>query len=154
MAEYTYSTPTPEDMKELSRMMRDEDRREVIGCLGVNLEAAVLYTLESATVAYICKRDGVPMAAFGVVQENPFQKVGLIFMLSTTETAKHKIYTGKWTKRGIQAFLKDWEYLYNYVDEGNESTIKWLKWLGAKVYPAAPYGIYGLPYHRFEFRSD
>ena len=152
MAEYTYTTPTKEDMLEIARMMRQEDRREVIGIWGGNhLEEAVLYCLDKSECAYICKRDGVPMAAFGVKRENPFQNVGVIWMLATTETAKHKIYTGKWTRRGIRAFLRDWDYLYNYVDEGNDRTIAWLKWLGAKIYPPVPYGVYGLPYHKFTF---
>ena len=152
MAEYTYTTPTKEDMLEIARMMRQEDRREVIGIWGGgHLEEAVLYCLDKSECAYICKRDGVPMAAFGVQRENPFQNVGVIWMLATTETAKHKIYTGKWTRRGIRAFLRDWDYLYNYVDEGNDRTIAWLKWLGAKIYPPVPYGVYGLPYHKFTF---
>lgn len=152
MAEYTYTTPTKEDMREIASMMRQEDRREVIGIWGgEHLEEAVLYCLDKSECAYICKRDGVPMAAFGVQRENPFQNVGVIWMLATTETAKHKIYTGKWTRRGIRAFLRDWDYLYNYVDEGNDRTIAWLKWLGAKIYPPVPYGVYGLPYHKFTF---
>lgn len=154
MAEYTYTTPTKEDMAELSRMMRPEDRQELVGAVGPNIEGETQYCLEASECAYICKRDGVPMAAFGVVRKSPFQNIGVIWMLATTETAKHKIYTGKWTRRGIRAFLRDWDYLYNFVDEGNDATIRWLKWLGAKIYPARPYGIYGLPYHKFTFGED
>lgn len=153
MAEYTYSTPTEADMREIARMMRPEDRREIAGIVGDNIEADALFCREASECAYVCKRDGVPMAAFGVVRKSPFENVGVIWMLATTETARHKIYTGKWTRRGIRAFLHDWDLLYNYVDAGNTETIKWLKWLGAKVYPAEPWGLYGLPYHRFEFRK-
>lgn len=151
MAKFTYTTPTAEDMREIARMMRPEDRREIVGLIGPNIETEANYCVESSECAYVCKCDGVPLAAFGVVRQNPFENVGVIWMLATKETAKHKVYTGKWTRRGIRAFLNDWDFLYNYVDEGNDRTIAWLKWLGAKVYPAAPYGIYGLPYHKFTF---
>ena len=151
MADYVYSTPTAEDMREIARMMRAEDRRELVGMVGDNIEGETLFCLEASECAYICKLDGVPLAAFGVVRESPFENIGVIWMLATTETAKHKIYTGKKTREGIKAFLKDWDYLYNYVDAGNDGTIKWLKWIGAKVYPAAPYGLYGNLYHKFTF---
>ena len=151
MADFTYSKPTREDMIEIARMMRRQDRRELVGIVGPNIEAETLLCLEASEQAYICKCDGVPLAAFGVVRTSPFEHVGIIWMLATEEKAKHKIYTGKWTRKGIRAFLQDWDYLYNYIDEGNDDTIKWLKWIGAKVFPAAPYGIYGLPYHKFTF---
>lgn len=138
-------------MKEIARMMRAEDRRELVGMVGANIEDEALFCLEASECAYICKLDGVPLAAFGVVRKSPFENIGVIWMLATTETAKHKIYTGKKTREGIKAFLQDWDYLYNFVDKGNDSTIKWLKWIGAKVYPAEPYGIYGNLYHKFTF---
>lgn len=147
MADFTFSTPTEDDMREIARKMRREDRREIVGLLGDNIEAACLHSLRMSNAAYICKCDGVPLAAFGVAD-------GVIWMLATEETAKHKVYVGRKTRAGIRAFLADWGYLYNYIDAENTETIKWLRWLGAKIYPAAPYGIYGLPYHKFTFGEE
>lgn len=152
MAEYVYEIPTLEDMHEIADNLREEDRREVTGVWGRgHIREAVEYCYTSSTCSYICKRDGVPLAAFGVKRVSPFQNIGIIWMLATKETAKHKIYVGKWTKKGIQAFLKDWDVLYNFVDQGNNETIKWLKWMGAKILPVRPYGVYGYPYHKFVF---
>ena len=148
---YVYTTPTPEDMKELASLMREEDRKEIVGAVGNNIEAECLHCLEASEVAYICKCEGVPLAAFGVIRKNPWQNIGVIWMLSTKHTKEHKIYAGKWTLKGIRAFMKDWDYLYNFVDKGNDETIKWLKWMGAKVYPPRPYGLYGNLYHKFTF---
>lgn len=148
MADFTFSKPTEDDMREIARRMRQEDRRELVGIIGDNIEAECLHCLAASDVAYICKADGVPLAAFGVVG---LIWGGIIWMLATEETAKHKIYVGKKTREGIRAFLSDYGYLYNYIDAGNKDTIRWLRWLGAKIYPAAPYGIYGLPYHKFTF---
>lgn len=151
MADFTYSTPTPDDMRELARNLRVEDRRELIGMVGPNVERETLFCLEASEKAYICKVDGKPLAAFGVVRTSPIDNTGIIWMLATEETAKHKVYVGKKTLEGIRAFLHDWDYLYNYIDKGNYKTIGWLRWLGAKIYPAAPYGIYGNLYHKFTF---
>lgn len=154
MADFTFSTPTVEDMREIARTMRPEDRREVVGVVGDNIEREAVFCLQSSDCAYICKHDGKPLSAFGVVRTNPFAKIGIIWMLSTVETAQHKVFVGKKTREGIRAFLSDWDYLYNYIDAGNDKTIRWLRWLGARIYPAAPYGIYGLPYHKFTFGED
>ena len=151
MAKFVYDTPTEEDVAFLAVHMRDEDRRELVGAVGPNIKGEVARCVRNSAKCWVCRYDGVVLAAFGVIETNPFRKHGIIWMLSTRYTAQHKVYAGKWTRKGIAALLRDWEYLYNYVDDGNEETIVWLKWLGAKVYPAKPYGIYGLPYHFFEF---
>ena len=149
MADFTYTRPTEEDMRELARHLRPEDRRELAGLVGDNIEAACLNSLRASSAAWICKCDGFPLSAFGVAG-SPIGG-GVIWMLSTTETSKHKIYVGKKTREGIRAFLHDWGYLYNYIDAGNTETIKWLKWMGAKIYPAKPMGLWRLPYHKFTF---
>ena len=147
----TYRKAVKEDAKAIAANMRKEDRRELVGIIGDNIEKEVEYSIEASEQAYVCECAEGILAAFGVVRTNPFKQEGMIWMLATNLTAKHKVYTGKWTRKGVEAFLKDWDYLYNYVDKGNDETIKWLKWIGAKVYPPEPYGIYGLPYHKFTF---
>ena len=151
MANFTYHKATKADAHKIAKRMRKEDRIELIGMIGDNIEQEVEHCIETSEQAYVCECDGVPLASFGVVRTTPFENKGLIWMLSTEETAKHKVYVGKWTKKGVQAFLKDWVYLYNYVNKGNDETIKWLEWIGAKVYPAEPYGLYGRLYHKFTF---
>lgn len=154
MAEFTYRTPTDDDLSYLAAHLRPEDRRELIGMTGPNVEAEVMRCWRNSKAAYACYCDGVIISAFGVIETNPILRHGIIWMLATAETAKHKIYTGKKTREGIRAFLHDWEYLYNYVDKGNDATIAWLRWLGAVVHEPQSMGLYGLPYHLFEFFKE
>ena len=126
-------------------------RQQLVGMTGPNVVAEVMRCWRNSTAAYACYCDDTIISAFGVIETNPFLRHGIIWMLATTETAKHKIYTGKKTREGIRAFLCDWAYLYNYVDKGNDATIAWLRWLGAVVHEAQPMGLYGFPYHLFEF---
>ena len=153
MATMTYRKAVKADARELAINLRKADRKELIGIVGDALLQEIEYCIEASEQAFVCECDGKLMAAFGVYRTSPFENIGVIWMLATTETVKHKVYVGKWTKKGLQAFLKDWDLLYNYIDQGNSETIKWLKWLGAKVYPAQPYGLYGLPYHKFVFEG-
>ena len=151
MAKFVYDKPTKADIAFLAKHMRAEDRRELVGAVGPNIKGEVERCVRNSAKCWVCRYDGVVLAAFGVIETNPLQKHGIIWMLSTRYTAQHKVYAGKWTRKGIAALLSDFEYLYNYIDAGNEATIAWLNWLGAEIYPAEPYGIYGLPYHLFEF---
>jgi len=55
----------------------------------------------------------------------------------------------KWVRRQSEKF----SLLYNYVDARNVKSIKWLRWLGFQLDEPAPYGVRGLPFHRFELRG-
>lgn len=154
MAKFVYDKPTAADIAFLAAHMRIEDRRELIGAVGPDVQREVERCVRNSAKCWVCRYDGVVLAAFGVIETNPLQKHGILWMLSTRYTVNHKVYAGKWTKKGLAAFLSDFEYLYNYIDAGNKATIAWLKWLGAEIHPAEPYGIYGLPYHLFTFRRN
>ena len=151
MADYTYDTPRETDIIYLSENLRPEDRRELFGMTGPDFESEIRHCVDSSECCWVCRRDGKVMAMFGVICTNPMERHGIVWMLASTETAKHKIYTGKWTKKGINALMQDWNFLYNYVDEGNTDTIEWLKWMGAEVHDPAPCGVYGVNYHLFTF---
>lgn len=154
MAEYIYRTPTEADIKYLTENLRREDRRELTGLTGYDVEAEIRHCIRMSEYCWACALGDKTLAAFGVICVNPIERHGIVWMLASEEAAKHKIYTGKWTRKGIDAFRKDWAYLYNWVDEGNEETIKWLKWIGADVHPARPRGIYNKRYHLFTFMGE
>ena len=153
-SDFSYRTPVQEELIYLADHLRPEDVRELVCMTGPDIRAEVLRCGSNSDKCYACYYKGVIIAAFGVIPYNPIARWGIIWMLATPEAGKHKLYTGKWTRRGVRAFLEDWEYLFNYVDAGNDETIKWLKWLGAKVHEPKPYGLYGNMYHLFEFRRD
>jgi len=149
---YYFQQPTMEDIKYLADHLRPEDRREIAGMTGADFLTEIRHCVASSACCWSCLCDGQLLAIFGVICTNPFRKHGIIWMLSTEHTVDHKMYAGRMTRKGLNAILQDWEYLYNYVDEGNNRTIAWLKWMGAKVYPPRPRGLYGYPYHLFTFK--
>lgn len=153
MAEYTYRRPTDEDCIQLAENLREEDRREIGGMTGYNFLQEIRLCVSSSAQCWCCLYGDQVLAAFGVIPTNPMERQGIVWMLASKYTKEHKLYTGRWTRRGIQALLKDWDFLYNFVDKGNYSTIKWLRWMGAEIHPARPRGIYGLPYHLFTFKA-
>ena len=146
-----FAAPTDEDAIELARTLRLEDRREMAGLGGADVLAHIRYCVEQSEQCWTCHKNGRVLAMFGIVRTNPFVNHGKVWMLASDESARNKVFVGRWTKKIMNAFLEDWDYLYNYIDSGNDDTIAWLKWLGADVKPAQPMGPYGAMYHHFSF---
>ena len=147
--------PTQEQLLYIADHLKKDDYREIVGLSGRTcVRDNLLLCARCSQWARVALFDGVPVAAFGVYPTNPFAKVGCIWMLTTEVTQRHKYYTGKKSRAGIQALLQDWDMLWNYVDAGNVQTIQWLKWMGATVGEPEPLPPYGCLYRYFEFRKD
>lgn len=154
MADITYREPRPEDLAYIADNLKREDWREVVGLVGPGgVRQELEDSVRRSCWSRVCCIDGEPVVAFGLVPTNPFRKEACIWMLTTAKTMEHKVFIGRTTKNAIRGFLKEWDLLYNFVDEGNDLSLRWLRWLGATVYPAAPVGVYGCRYHYFEWRK-
>ena len=150
-----FTEPTQEQLLYIADHLKKDDYREIVGLSGRTcVRDNLLLCARCSQWARVALFDGVPVAAFGVYPTNPFAKVGCIWMLTTEVTQRHKYYTGKKSRAGIQALLQDWDILWNYVDAGNVQTIQWLKWMGATVGEPEPLPPYGCLYRYFEFRKD
>jgi hypothetical protein len=150
-----FTEPTQEQLLYIADHLKKDDYREIVGLSGRTcVRDNLLLCARCSQWARVALFDGVPVAAFGVYPTNPFAKVGCIWMLTTEVTQRHKYYTGKKSRAGIQALLQDWDMLWNYVDAGNVQTIQWLKWMGATVGEPEPLPPYGCLYRYFEFRKD
>ena len=148
-----FTEPTQEQLLYIADHLKKDDYREIVGLSGRTcVRDNLLLCARCSQWARVALFDGVPVAAFGVYPTNPFAKVGCIWMLTTEVTQRHKYYTGKKSRAGIQALLQDWDMLWNYVDAGNVQTIQWLKWMGATVGEPEPLPPYGCLYRYFEFR--
>ena len=149
-----YVTPTMSDLIYLSRHIKEADRKEVFGLGCTDMTEELLSSINHSKFVKVCRINDIPVAVFGIRRTDIFRPIGIAWLLTTNETLKHRVFVGRKSKEAIKAFMKDWELLYNFVDEGNDITIKWLKWLDAKIYPAKPMGLWGIKYHYFEFRRD
>ena len=148
-----YVIPTEEQLLYIADHLKQDDYREIVGLSGrTGIRDNLLLCARYSQWARVALFDDVPVAAFGVYSTNPFAKVGCIWMLTTEMTQRHKVYTGKKSRAGIDALLQDWDMLWNYVDAGNVQTIWWLEWMGAKIGEPEPLPPYGCLYRYFEFR--
>ena len=69
----------------------------------------------------------------------------------TSETLKHRLVVGRYTKRFLKAIVASYGPMSNKVDAGNEEILRWLGWLGAEISEPVQCGIYNLPHREFYF---
>lgn len=131
--------------------LKATDYIEVVGLTGRDTRRAVASCVRCSEWSRVCLIDNEPAVIFGVEVTDPINNVGCIWMLTTELTQKHKLFIGRETKKYIRKFMEHYTMLFNYVDNGNDFTLRWLRFLGAKIYDPEPAGIYGFLYRRFEF---
>lgn len=64
--------------------------------------------------------------------------------------SRHLVTLGR---RGVAQMLSVHPRLVNHVDARNTISIRWLERLGFTIEAAAPFGVKGLPFHRFTMEA-
>ena len=114
------------------------------------LSASLSISIECLTVV----KGGVPVAMFGIAPTEIMGKTASIWLLGTNELTDIQFRFLRHSRRFIRLFLESYPTLYNWVDARNTVSIEWLKWCGAEVMDAAPYGPDKLPFHLFVIKRE
>lgn len=94
--------------------------------------------------------DGEPVCMWGVVTESMIGRIGVPWMLGTSKLDKLARVFLRHCREPLLEMMQGYGKLINYVDARNLRTIKWLRFMGFHVEPETqPYGVSGLPFHRF-----
>lgn len=141
------------DIQALKNNLKPDDIREIWSSHNHTPEEALRASIErsvfSATV-----ENGKPIAVFGIYAENLTDYKANIWLLSTEDLGKIGRRFLRNSKYFINMMLEYYPYLENYVDARNIESIQWLKFCGAEISEAKPYGVEGLPFHHFCFRRE
>lgn len=151
---YDVVPATEELAVEVALNMRQSDRDEVWASHRLAPVDAVLYAIMGSRDPNVGTVDGEPVIIFGDTPDSPIGRSTSPWMLATDEIVKHGSVFVPASRAFIHELLDDvgFTYLHNYVDARNTVSIRWLKRLGFTVYPAAPFGPDGLPFHFFDMR--
>jgi hypothetical protein len=132
--------------------MAKADRRECEAA-GLGPFRALRGSLERAVVAWTGMVDDEPVCMFGVSPVDILGGVGSPWLLGTDKVRKYAVTFLRLNKGYIARMLEIFTRLENYVDDRNEVSIRWLKWLGFTFDPEpVPYGVWGMPF--FKFRME
>ena len=152
MKKYTFGYPSAADIEYVAAHLRQDNRQELTALCGGGHELDVLRSsVKYSDVVGCFYIDGVPAAIYGVRSPGVICTVKCVWLLMTSETLKHRLVVGRYTKRYLRAIVAAYGPMSNKVDAGNEEILRWLEWLGARISETVRCGIYNLPHRGFYF---
>ena len=132
------------DALELAPKMRIGDRQEIMATDGSTpLESLVLpFTQKNAKIYSIVgtQSEGV-IGMFGSSPTDD-KDYGVVWLLSSEHLFKHIKQFIKECPKWVNDMSKDYEHVYNFVDERNWKSLKWLQFLGFE--PKRKIGDFGI----------
>lgn len=142
---------TLEDVERLHEKLRDSDVQEVKASHGYTPKQALELSIDKSIFSCTIEKSGCVVGCFGVYSDNILGDSGSIWFLSSDELDKMKIRFVMNSYYFVDMCLGFYRTLTNYVDARNTKSIEWLKFLGAVIEPAMPFGVEQLSFHRFTF---
>lgn len=142
------------DIEKMKDRLRESDKQEIWASYHHTPEEALMVGFNISSVCLTLLYKGEPVAMFGAAPIPDVDGLGSIWLLGTDELTKVQTTFLRLSKKFIKVLLKDYKTLYNYVDERNEVSQRWLEWCGAKFKGVFTYGIEGRPFRYFEFRRN
>lgn len=104
-------------------------------------------------LAFAVWLDGRLICLFGYIPRSMMSDVAYPWMVASDEIARIPGILTRQARGYCSAVLGEYPVLFNYVDARNDRSIEWLSRLGFSISPAEPFGVAGLPFHRFEMRG-
>lgn len=144
------SSAKPEDVFQMSDDIRIEDRLECWAAGHVWAEEAIMKGLASSTRTWTARADGVILAVLGVEPVSIMTGLGRPWMIGTKAMETYAVAAIRESRPALTEMHSLFPRLENWIDARNLKAIRWLRWLGFKVYTPKPWGLEQMPFHRFE----
>ena len=141
---YQIVTATPEHITMLAPIMRKSDVEEVWASDGLSPEDALRQSLAASSTAFSGFADGKIVLMYGVAPDDAGD--GIVWMLASDELEKHQTAFLRRSKAFVNCVCSCYSTLRNMVDARNETSIKWLRWLGFNIGEPEPWGPQDLPF--------
>ena len=143
-----------EDASAFASRLREADRQELLAATGDNrllrlLSASVMSSQMGFSV-WTC--DMTPVALFGVSYRNALTTEATLWLVATDALAQHWREFCRRTREYLNELVKSPIIMTNRIDARNDKALRYIRWLGAEIEAAEPFGPFGLPFHRFELR--
>lgn len=150
----TYIEPaTTEHVLSLLPNVRKADIEEFIAASGQTPAQVLTQALRASTCAWAGIADGEVVNIFGVAPASLLGGKGIPWMVGSTLIDTHARVFLRRSRLALADMLALYPHLENYVDQRNHLAKAWLHWLGFRLEDPAPYGVQGLPFHRFHMEK-
>lgn len=129
--------------------VRQCDVREIWRTSLSKPSSALRRSILASRDAWTATVDGEIIAIFGVADYSVMSKIGSPWLIGSDKLLDHKKEFVKETKIYMKKVEVGYDRLVNYIDDENEVTKVWLKWLGFVLNNPEPYGPTGKPFRKF-----
>jgi hypothetical protein len=138
--------------------LRGSDRDELVAASGPDVlgqlrEAVELSHGRLGPMSFVAEHQGEIVALFGFVPAAALSNTAYPWLVGTPGLGRVPRMLNRLSRSYCAAVLAEYPLLFNHVDARNTTSISWLKRLGFKISEAQPFGVEGLPFHRFEMRG-
>lgn len=148
------SPARPEDIDELLPTVRQADVDEFLAASGHSVREVLEDGLRVSRLAWTGRINDEVVCMFGVAGYSLLSNKGAPWLVGSDKlSGSSKAFLRRCRKYAMQ-MLRAYPELENYVDARNETAIRWLHWLGFQFDEPEPYGVSGLPFHRFSMRAQ
>lgn len=149
-----HAAATPQHLETLIEEIRPADRAEVEASVGSLRLGVVDAYLRTEHPAVMIGPDGGLVCMYGVAPLHSLSSNGAIWLLGTSRMRKYAKRVLHDAKLFIEYAREHYPVLVNYVDARNTESVRWLAALGFTIEPPQPFGVQGLPFHRFHMGID
>lgn len=129
---------------------RQADVDEMWASNRVSVREAMMVGMKRSR-AMVAEVDGVAVCMFGITPHNLMLGQGVPWLVGSA--AMESLSASRELLRRSRAFMadakRDYQLLFNAVDDRNEASKRWLAWLGFTLLAPAPMGADGLPFRPF-----
>ena len=153
---YTVDKAGVMDCLELAPKMRESDKQEIWSAGRFTPTSGLHRSLEiSGEHAYTLKLDEEVVGIFGVAPCKEQPDIGIVWLMGADNMTTNKKGFYKVSQEYLKMFLEMYKTVFNYVDDRNVSSSKWLESLGFKNLGTEPkFGMDEIPFNLYVKERD
>ena len=153
---YTVDKAGVMDCLELAPKMRQSDKQEIWSAGRFTPTSGLHMSLEiSGEHAYTLKLDEEVVGIFGVAPCKEQPDIGIVWLMGSDNMTTNKKGFYKVSQEYLKKFLEMYKTVFNYVDDRNVSSSKWLESLGFKNLGTEPkFGMDEIPFNLYVKERD
>lgn len=129
--------------------LRPSDIAEIAAASGDAPDAALMRGFETSHLVWTALDANGPFAMWGARGLSVLSETGVPWLLGTKELDRRHVEIARQSNYYVAKMAAFFPRLLNFIDARQTKSIRWLKWCGFHVEPAQPYGVSGLPFHKF-----
>ena len=152
MAKYEFIKGTQEHADEVVEVMREIDKTETWTFARLTPTEAMDNLLSGSRDTLTVLADGEILFMYGSIRVHALSGEGYPWLLATPRIKDHSRVFVRNIKAFLNAMLEHYEVLVNYGDAQNETSHRWMTWLGFTVAATELRGSESSPHYRYELR--